>query len=329
MFFSGGMMSWAAAKRAVERYGAENVTLAFTDTLIEDADLYRFIVQAAANVLGVVLPFVVPSAEDFPEQFEDGTTHLTPEWRAFHADLRRRAVEAMPGLAWLADGRTPWEVFNDRKMIGNTRADPCSDVLKRKLGLKWLTENCDPANTALVFGIHIEEEHRLEGIVNDPRTGEPVSRGVRPRYRDLGWPHVEAPMCDSPWMSPRQISHWLEDEGLRRPRLYVWGFAHNNCGGFCVKGGEGSFANLLLTLPGRYRSHEGEEEAFNERRPGRNRQTVLAPERVVAGKRRRVPMSLREFREHIEAGNQVNMFEVGGCGCFLDDPADLAAELAA
>jgi hypothetical protein len=36
-------------------------------------------------------------------------------------------------------------------MIGNTRMDPCSDVLKRKIAQRWLKEHAPDAT--LVFGI--------------------------------------------------------------------------------------------------------------------------------------------------------------------------------
>jgi 3'-phosphoadenosine 5'-phosphosulfate sulfotransferase (PAPS reductase)/FAD synthetase len=283
VFFSGGLMSWAAAKRAVATYGAKNTTLVFTDTLIEDPDLYRFLDEAASNV-------------------------------------------GAP-LVKLTEGRTPWQVFRDEKLIGNTRADPCSKILKRQPGEAWLKANCDPLDTVLIFGIHWEEKHRLEGEVWDRRTKQMVRRGVRPRYQKLGYPRVEAPMCETPWKTAQDIREMARAEGLALPRLYGLGFAHNNCGSFCVKAGEGHFLHLLRTLPQLYAYHEDEEEAFNASRPGRRPQTVLAPERVVGVdergkiKRKRVPMSLKEFREAVTAGEQFNQFDLGGCGCFLDAAA--------
>jgi hypothetical protein len=126
-------------------------------------------------------------------------------------------------------------------------------------------------------------------------------------------------MCESPWLSPADIAAWLRLEGLTRPRLYDLGFAHNNCGGFCVKAGEGHFALLLRTLPEVFAHHEAQEIAFNAGRPDRRRQTVLAPEIVQPdGKRKRVPMSLTEFRQGVEAGRDVDLFDTGGCGCFLE-----------
>jgi hypothetical protein len=40
--FSGGMGSFAEAKSCVDKFGKENITLLFADTMMEDEDLYRF-----------------------------------------------------------------------------------------------------------------------------------------------------------------------------------------------------------------------------------------------------------------------------------------------
>jgi 3'-phosphoadenosine 5'-phosphosulfate sulfotransferase (PAPS reductase)/FAD synthetase len=47
VFFSGGIGSFFTAKRVIEKHGKENVVLLFTDTLIEDDDLYRFMDDAS------------------------------------------------------------------------------------------------------------------------------------------------------------------------------------------------------------------------------------------------------------------------------------------
>ena len=48
--FSGGIGSWAAAKRVVEQHGTDGVVLLFADTCMEDEDTYRFLNEAADNV---------------------------------------------------------------------------------------------------------------------------------------------------------------------------------------------------------------------------------------------------------------------------------------
>lgn len=50
--FSGGIGSWAAAKRVAEKFGTKDLILLFADVKMEDEDLYRFVDEAAANVGG-------------------------------------------------------------------------------------------------------------------------------------------------------------------------------------------------------------------------------------------------------------------------------------
>lgn len=250
--FSGGLCSWAAAKRVVERHGTEGVVLLFADTKIEDEDLYRFLVEAAANV-GVPL-----------------TT--------------------------IAEGRTPWEVMRDEKIIGGgfTGADPCSKKLKRQLLDKWFKENCTPESPTYV-GLTWDESHRFERL--------------RKRCPERQW---EAPMCEAPYLDKRQIRELLAVEGIRLPRLYELGFPHNNCGGFCVKAGQAQFALLLKTMPARYAFHEQKEA---EMRVLLGKEYSILTEQVK-GKRRF--LSLTELRERVERQLPLDHFDWGGCGCAID-----------
>lgn len=55
---SGGVCSWAACELAAEETDRtpKTLTLLFADTLIEDDDLYRFLVQSAAHIFRVPQP---------------------------------------------------------------------------------------------------------------------------------------------------------------------------------------------------------------------------------------------------------------------------------
>ena len=97
VFYSGGISSWATAKRVAKKHGTKNLKMLFTDTLIEDKDLYRFLDESAENVGGELIK--------------------------------------------IADVRTPWQVFKDVRLVGNSRLDPCSRILKRELATKWVKEN--------------------------------------------------------------------------------------------------------------------------------------------------------------------------------------------
>ena len=198
-------------------------------------------------------------------------------------------------LICLAEGRDPWQVFFDVRFLGNSRVDPCSKILKRDVINAWIQENCDPEDTTVYVGIDWTEEHRFGPI--------------RDRYAALGW-RYEAPLCEPPYMTKKEMFVRAELEGLEIPRLYDLDFAHNNCGGFCVKAGQAHFANLLAKLPERYAYHEGKEQDIR-RQLGKD-VAILRDRR--GGKSR--PMTLQEFRMRVQAGGDYDKFEVGGCGCF-------------
>lgn len=63
IFYSGGKSSFTVAHLVKERYPEDNIVLYFTDTLWEDADLYRFIYEGA-DKLG--LPMLIHSKRQTP-----------------------------------------------------------------------------------------------------------------------------------------------------------------------------------------------------------------------------------------------------------------------
>ena len=76
---------------------------------------------------------------------------------------------------------------------------------------------------------------------------------------------------------------------------------------------------LLRTMPERYRYHEGKEQEIRD---------TLGDVSIMAdrsGDGVKKPLTMRMFRERIEAGAQIDMFEIGGCGCFVDEPDEPAA----
>jgi len=249
--FSGGVCSWATAKRVVERHGVENTTLLFADTNMEDEDLYRFLDEAANNV-------------------------------------------GAP-LVKIADGRNPWQVFEKERLIGSSRFDPCSKILKRELLDRWYRNNCDPEQTVQHFGLTWTEQHRLDRL----------------RIRRAPW-KIEAYLTEPPYLEKVQMMNWLAAEGIKPPRLYAMGFPHNNCGGFCVKAGQAQFALLLRIMPERYKFHEEQETRLLEKL-GRGH-TILRTQKDGNSK----PLSLREFRENREKQCSFDQFEWGGCGCAVD-----------
>lgn len=111
VMFSGGVCSWAAAKRVVERHGKEGVVLLFADTKMEDEDLYRFLNEAAHNV-GVPLIRIA-----------DG----------------RNPWEVMRDVRFIANSRTdPCSMILKRNLLDKWRnAHGKPDYTTVHLGLDW------------------------------------------------------------------------------------------------------------------------------------------------------------------------------------------------
>jgi 3'-phosphoadenosine 5'-phosphosulfate sulfotransferase (PAPS reductase)/FAD synthetase len=264
--YSGGIGSWMTAKRVIEQYGKENVLLVFTDTKIEDSDLYRFI------------------------------------------DETVKEMEC--DFVYLADGRTPWEVFKDKRFIGNSRLAHCSHVLKQDIFSEWLHSNYQPDECVLYLGIDWTESHRKK---------KPIESYAL--YR------VEFPMCEEPYLTKDDMIEELNKIGIKTPSLYELGFSHNNCGGFCVRAGQGHFAHLLKMKPDLYKHHEEKEQEMREFL-GKDYSILKRTKTVWKNnksggrfKDREIhQLTLKQLRKEIESENtkDVDFQDIGGCGCFVD-----------
>ena len=211
-----------------------------------------------------------------------------------------RALTPDPDLVRIEDGREPWDVFKKERMMGNTRNDPCSKILKRKLIRKWMNAHCDPGDTTIYLGFTWDESHRF-----DPPPGSP-KRGAKDYWKP--W-IAEAPLLDPPYVARHNILESLRSHGVDPPRLTKQGFPHNNCGGFCVKAGQAQFAKLLGTYPERYAYHEFKELQFREF-IGKD-VSILRDRRGSDTK----TMTLRDFRLRVERGQSHDLFDWGGCAC--------------
>lgn len=196
----------------------------------------------------------------------------------------------------IADGRTPWQVFEDEGMMGNSRVDMCSRILKRELLWRWHGQNCHEMLATIYVGIDWTEEHRLHRL-----------RARKPEWK------IEAPMCEPPLWDKCKMQTELKKIGIEPPRLYKMGFPHNNCGGFCVKAGQAHFANLLKVMPERYAEHESREAAMRQRL---GKDVSIMKIRV---KGETHPLTMETLRKRIESGESFDRSDWGGCGCAIDE----------
>lgn len=251
VFLSGGVGSFCAAKMAVDRFGIDGTEFLFTDTKIEDEDLYRFL-------------------DDIEAHFGKKITRIE-------------------------DGRTVWEVFNDVRYVGNSRIDPCSAILKRDISRKFIEKNhpyfFGLETVTLVLGIDEFEKNRSIDIIKNwhPYTcWFPLIENV------IGWDD-----------KMRMLG------SIMPPRLYSMGFSHNNCGGFCVKAGQGQFKNLLEKMPERYFYHAEQERlamASGINHSGIIRKTVDKVESYL---------TLYQFSDYLKSGGKSDGLNGAECKCFI------------
>lgn len=200
-------------------------------------------------------------------------------------------------IHWLQDGRDIWDVFIDKKFMGNTRVAPCSRILKTEQVKRFLDEHADPSDP-LVLGMDWSELDRIEraSAVWSPR---PVVSLIN-QFK-----------CQRPdWDSI--LSRYFDYE----PDLYKAGFPHNNCAGACVRAGLKQWATVLETMPDVYAKAEAGEKRVTDALGKRHTFLRKTWGGIEYG------LTLREFRNLYETGLiQVDPFDYGGCGCFVDDAA--------
>lgn len=171
VMFSGGVASWATAKRVADEHGTANLTLLFADTLVEDEDLYRFLDEAASTI-GVPVTRVCDGRT--PEQVDVDRRWLSNSrvaqcsrllkiepcraWLTAHTDPARTTVYV--GIDWtemhrlpgIVAGWAPWTVqaplckppYADKVgLVAQLRA--CGVAPPRLYNLGFVHNNCGGA----------------------------------------------------------------------------------------------------------------------------------------------------------------------------------------
>ena len=200
IFFSGGLSSFSVADFVKENYPNDNIILYFTDTLWEDEDLYRFIFEVSDKLQ---LPLLIHSR-----------------------------------------GITPAQLMVKKRFIANNRAGICSKELKIKVAADYLKKGIVPEHekwynkqylkdenfrekATLYFGIGIFEAHREQAI--------------RKNWEDENFT-VAMPLMEHDYNHEKTLKKYR----IRIPDMYTKNFVHNNCKGRCVKAGQTHFKNLLM-----------------------------------------------------------------------------------
>lgn len=170
-----------------------------------------------------------------------------------HPGLYRFLVEVQASFGidiyFDSDGRSPEDVFYDKKMLGSNRTPICSRILKAERLQKFVKQG-----DTVYFGIDLGEMNRAARLT--------------PIYERLGC-KVEYPLIDNMIFRPDMFKN-IESLGLGIPQMYKDGFTHNNCSGGCVRAGKKQWVSLFRAYPDVYEDRERIEIEFtvwnNDRR---------------------------------------------------------------
>lgn len=176
-----------------------------------------------------------------------------------------------------------WDAFFGERFLGNSMIDPCSKFLKRELIERWMKEN-EPHGVRVIGFSWLEQ-----------------SRAAK--YREY-FPVSYFPNCDRPYLVNDEIAAKWEARGVRRSMSYDRGFKHDNCGGFCVKGGLGQLHDLWRIKLAWYLFAESEELRFR---------AEINPT-VTIFRKGGQPITMQALRVLFEAGYVPKTANQQGCG---------------
>ena len=171
---------------------------------------------------------------------------------------------------------TPFDIFDDVKVLGNSRFDHCSRILKRETIFNYVKDNYPEKNVKLAVGIHKEEIDRMLAIYEN--------------WKAKGY-EVLFPLIDLEKPSKEEQSRLLLEWYDSVLDLYELGFEHNNCHGACIKAGQRQWALLWYYYPNVYRTWEIREAQWREK----NGEYSILKKRMDG---KTVYLTLKEFREN-------------------------------
>jgi hypothetical protein len=175
-------------------------------------------------------------------------------------------------------GRNPYEIYKSENMIPNSRISSCTRKLKIEPFRKYL--KAINGEIIIYIGYDYSEVHRCEATTKN--------------YGELGYA-VDYPLLWKPLEHRRYSDVVRSDWGIEPPRMYQLGYTHANCGGRCVKQGQGDWIRTLINFPPRF--HEIEEWERDMRKNDTNKDYAILKHQTPEGTK---PLTLEELRTRYE-----------------------------
>lgn len=287
VMFSGGLSSACVLWYIHQKYPAKTIAL-FTDTLIEDDDLYRFNLEIIQRLYKPELKEIIFNNLNIPDY------SVIEKRKKYLEYLRLKHTKFISEFKWLSLQQTPFDIFQKEKLMGNSLFDPCSKILKRSLALKYIKLNYRPNNVRIYIGFDHDEPNRIN-----------KSKNYWQPYR------VDFPLAVFPYIY-EEFTQWLVQNNIEIPQLYKKGFSHNNCGGFCVKAGQKQFFELHENYPERYEQFS-QMELQTYQKIGTIHPFIKKQKKNVIEY-----LTMKQFKEkYMQQNDTIDNSDDHSCSCFL------------
>lgn len=329
IFFSGGKASLAAADHVKTHFPHDNIILYFTDTLWENEDLYRFIKEASDKLQ---LPMLTHSLGLNPIQlmFEKKMVY-----NSMIGDCSK-ILKMRVAKDFLKNGQKPLvESWHNRQFLKN--ADFTTDAI-------------------LYFGIGFDEMHRQDAIIHNwkpfrvemPLIDNNIWKDKilkkydikQPLLYDHGFSHnncngrcVKAGQGHYKLLKdkmPDVFQNIMEQEFHLKICVSAYRYitqTHEVIDGVKVPLPEDDIIPshvqevMLAELDDVYRDYfydRADKPKFYVHPAGSAVSAYMKVKQYSFMKRDSKPLPIRDFNNEIENDNQIDMLDIGGCGCFVD-----------
>ena len=158
----------------------------------------------------------------------------------------------------LKEGRNPYDLSRDEHIIPNNFLAPCTFRLKIEPFKEYL--KLLEGETTIYIGYDFTEMHRCEATTRN--------------YEKIGY-KVDYPLLWKPYETRRYTDVVRHDWGIEPPRMYSLGYTHANCGGRCVKQGQGDWIRTLINFPDRFAEIEAWENDMRKNDINSDRKSVV------------------------------------------------------
>jgi hypothetical protein len=200
---------------------------------------------------------------------------------------------------YIRDGRTPLQVAEDHHIIPNSMLAPCSSELKSKPFME--IDRQSPKPLTVLLGLDWREMHRVERmqLKYTPLAAEGM--------------FVDFPLLWKPYEF-RPYVEVVESWGIAMPRMYRYGFKHNNCGGRCVKQGIREWLRLRDVFPERFAEVRDWEQ--EQRAKGGARATFAISKDRIGGQSH--PLTLAELELRESPDDEAQQDDLFTCMCAVE-----------